>query len=135
MSFFAAHDPGVHLMRMSTIFAVSGALAALALSAVNAEVPVPKPVTPKVTVHTPAPPKYNNPPLNHPMKQPGGKGFAPITLNRGVTSDRSLQQWEQGIGGSQNAAQKLTGRAKASLQHQQNLIDFMQPSPYNPFSK
>jgi len=77
------------MMRISTICALIGALAPLALSAANAEVPVPKPVTPKVTVHTPAPPNYNNPPLNHPMKQPGRTGFAPITLNRGVAADNA----------------------------------------------
>jgi hypothetical protein len=94
------------MSRISMIL-LSGALAVLALPTKSANAGTVQ--TPKVTVHTPAPPKLNNATsviqyrngAQYPMsRKPGRTRFDPITLNRGVTSDQSLQQWEQGIGGT-----------------------------------
>jgi hypothetical protein len=77
------------MSRTSTICVLSGALAVLAPPANGAS----SVHTPKVTVHTPAPPKHNNATIaeyrngtqySMPMKPPGRTGFKPITLNRGV---------------------------------------------------
>jgi hypothetical protein len=95
--------------RISTIRLLSGALAVLALPASSASARNLTVQTPKVTVHRPAPPKLNKVTIAQyrngaqytmPRKLPGRTGFGPITLNRGVTSDRKLQQWKQGIGGT-----------------------------------
>jgi hypothetical protein len=100
---------------------VSSALAVLALPANSASAGNLTIQTPKVTVHTPAPPKLNNATIAQyrngaqylmPRKLPGRAGFDPITLDRGVTSDRSLQQWEQGIGGTGDGAKG--GRPKTT---------------------
>jgi hypothetical protein len=97
------------MSRISIICLLSGALAVLALPANYASAGSLTVQTPKVTVHTPAPPKLNNATTviqyrngaQYPMlRKPGRTGFDPITLDRGATSDRSLQQWEQGIGGT-----------------------------------
>jgi hypothetical protein len=96
------------MSRISIICLLSGALAMLALPANGASAGNLTIQTPKVTVHTSAPPKLNNATIIQyrngaqysPRKLPGRTGFDAITLNRGVTSDRSLQQWEQGIGGT-----------------------------------
>jgi hypothetical protein len=98
------------MSRISTICLLSGALGVLAPPVNSASVGNLTIQTPKVTTHTPAPPKlnknnatiiqYRNGEQNSmPRKLPGRAGSDPITLNRGVTSDQSLQQWEQGIGG------------------------------------
>jgi len=105
------------MSRISTICLLSGALAVLALPANSASAGNLTIQTPKVTVHTPAPPKLNNATITQyrngaqypmPRKLPGRTGFDSITLNRGVTSDRSLQQWEQGIGGSKGSSKGST---------------------------
>jgi hypothetical protein len=95
------------MSRISIICLLSGAPAVLALLANGASAGNLTIQTPKVTVHTPAPPKPKNAPIVQyrngdqylsSRKAPGRKGFDPVTLNRGVTSDQSFQQWEQGIG-------------------------------------
>jgi len=96
------------MSRILIICLLSGALAVLALPANSVSAGNLTIQTPKVTVPTPAPPKLNHATITQyrngaqysPRKLPGRAGFDPITLNRGVTSDRSLQQWEQGIGGT-----------------------------------
>jgi T4-like virus tail tube protein gp19 len=97
------------MSRTSTICLLSGALAVLALPANSASAGHLTIRTSKVTGHTPAPPKLNSSTIAEyrngvqhttPRKLPGRTRFDPITLNRGVTSDRGFQQWKQGIGGT-----------------------------------
>jgi hypothetical protein len=97
------------MSRISTIRLLSGALAVLALPVTSASARNLTIQIPKVTVHKPAPLKLNNATMTQyrnggqytmPRKPPGRTGFHPVTLNRGVTSDQSLKQWEQGIGGT-----------------------------------
>jgi len=96
------------MSRISTIRLLSGALAVLALPANSASAGNLTIQTPKVTVHTPAPPKLNNATITQyrngaqypmPRKLPGRTGFDPITLNRGVVGNKTLQQWGQGVTG------------------------------------
>jgi hypothetical protein len=97
------------MSRISTIRLLNGALAVLALPANSASAGNLTIQTPKGTVHTRAPPKLNKASIAQyrngaqyttPRKLPGRTGFDPITLNRGVTSDRGFQQWRQGVGGT-----------------------------------
>jgi hypothetical protein len=97
------------MSRISIICLLSSTLAVLALPANSASAGSLTVQTPKVTVPAPTPPKLKNATgviqyrngdqYLSSRKAPGRQGFDPITLNRGVTSDQSFQQWEQGIGG------------------------------------
>jgi hypothetical protein len=96
------------MSRISIICLLSGALAVLALPASSASAGGLTVQTPKVTVPTPTPPKlknatgviqYRNGGAQSMSRKTGRTGLDSITLNRGLTSDQSFQQWEQGIGG------------------------------------
>jgi hypothetical protein len=97
------------MSRISIICLLSGALAVPALPANSASAGSLTVQTPKVTVSTPTPPKlknstgavqYRNGGAQYPNSRKTGRtGLDSITVKRGLTSDQSLQQWEQGIGG------------------------------------
>ncbi len=74
-------------------------LAALIPGLANA-VEIKAPQAPKVHVQVPhgGTAEFKGPAQSHAIKLPG-KTKHDITVNRGVTSNQSLQQWQQGVSG------------------------------------
>lgn len=94
------------------------AVGLLASTASAESITVHTPTTPKVTVHPPSPQwgvgrgitsttgaNYRQGGTQSPvMKLPPRTKYDSITVNRGVTSNQSFQQWQQGVSGGGGAS-------------------------------